>query len=106
MGEGKAQPLFARVAEPTGGRNAAWQPSARRGQSGGDAVSAAALTGPPTAAQTGIPLRPLVREPLPPATALRQRRTAPAPVAVTVTCSQCLGKTGHTGRSIDVTSVV
>jgi hypothetical protein len=39
-----------------GGRNAAWQPSVRRGQSGGDAVSAAALTGPLTAAQTGSTL--------------------------------------------------
>src|SRR6266851_1294676 len=40
-----------------GGRKVAWQPSARRGQSGGDASSAAALTGPPTAAQTGVPPR-------------------------------------------------
>jgi hypothetical protein len=32
-------------------------------------LSVAALTGPPTAAQTGVPWRPLVREPLPPATA-------------------------------------
>src|SRR6266851_3165526 len=53
---GKAQRPFERVAEPTGGRNGAWQPSSARGQSSGDAVSAAALTGPRAAAQTGIPL--------------------------------------------------
>ena len=48
-----------------GGQEAvAWQPSRSRGQSGGDAVSAAALTGPRAAAQTGLPLRPLVREPV------------------------------------------
>src|SRR5439155_23416645 len=47
-----------------GGRNVAWQPSGSRGQSSGDAVSAAALTGPRAAAQTGIPLRQPVREPL------------------------------------------
>jgi len=41
----------------------AWQPSVRRGQSGGDGVSASALTGLPTAALTGRPLRLLVREP-------------------------------------------
>jgi hypothetical protein len=33
IGEGKAQPLFERVAAPTGGRNNAWQPSSPRGQS-------------------------------------------------------------------------
>src|SRR5437867_4461301 len=44
-----------------GGRNAAWQPSRLRGQSSG-AVSAATLTGLWAAAQTGLPLRPLVRE--------------------------------------------
>ncbi len=60
---GKAQRLFERVAEPMGGRNAAWQPSRARGQSSGDAVSAAALTGPRAAALTGVPFRPLVREP-------------------------------------------
>ena len=53
---GKAQRPFERVAEPPGGRNSAWQPSGARGQSGGDAVSAAALTGPRAAAQTGVPL--------------------------------------------------
>src|SRR5258706_4863028 len=46
-----------------GGRNAAWQPSRARGQSSGDAISAAALTGPRAAALTGVPFRPLVREP-------------------------------------------
>src|SRR5216684_4013346 len=61
---GKAQPLFERVAEPMGGRNAAWQPSRLRGQSSGAGVSAAALTGPRAAAQTGIHCRPLLREPL------------------------------------------
>src|SRR5216683_3796249 len=65
---GKAQRPFERVAEPTGGRDGAWQPSRARGQSSGGAVSAAALTGPRAAAQTGIPMRPLVREPLLPAT--------------------------------------
>src|SRR5712691_7325126 len=60
---GKAQRLFERVAEPMGGRNAAWQPSRARGQSSGAAVSAAALTGPRAAALTGVPFRPLVREP-------------------------------------------
>jgi len=59
---GKAQRPFERVAEPTGGRNGAWQPSGARGQSSGDAASAAALTGPRAAAQTGTPFRPLVRE--------------------------------------------
>ena len=53
---GKAQHLFKRVAESTGGQNAAWQPSGARGQSSGDVVSATALTGPPTAAPTGLPL--------------------------------------------------
>ncbi len=52
---GKARRLFTRVAEPTGGRNVAWQPSSARGQSSGDAASAAALTGPRAAAQTGVP---------------------------------------------------
>src|SRR6266571_7343416 len=60
---GKAQPLFERVAEPMGGRNAARQPSRLRGQSSGAGVSAAALTGPRAAALTGVPFRPLVREP-------------------------------------------
>ncbi len=46
-----------------GGRNAAWQPSRARGQSSGAGVSAAALTGPRAAALTGVPFRPLVREP-------------------------------------------
>jgi hypothetical protein len=32
--EGKAQPLFERVAAPTGGRNMAWQPSGVRRESG------------------------------------------------------------------------
>jgi hypothetical protein len=59
---GKAQRPFERVAAPTGGRNDAWQPSGARGQSSGDAASAAALTGPRAAAQTGTPFRPLVRE--------------------------------------------
>src|SRR5712691_9319425 len=61
---GKAQPLFERVAEPMGGRNAAWQPSRARGQSSGDAVSAAALTGPRAAALTGVPRRRSEREPV------------------------------------------
>jgi hypothetical protein len=39
-----------------GGRNGAWQPSGSRGQSSGDAVSAAALTGPRAAVPTGLPL--------------------------------------------------
>jgi hypothetical protein len=60
---GKAQRLFERVAEPTGGRNVAWQPSRLRGQSSGAGVSAAALTGPRAAALTGTQFRPLVREP-------------------------------------------
>jgi hypothetical protein len=60
---GKAQRLFERVAAPMGGRNVAWQPSVRRGQSSGDAVSAAARTGPRAAALTGTPRRTLVREP-------------------------------------------
>ena len=60
---GKAQRPFERVAAPTGGRNDAWQPSGARGQSSGDAASAAALTGPRAAAQTGTQSRPLVREP-------------------------------------------
>jgi hypothetical protein len=47
-----------------GGRNAAWQPSRARGQSSGAGVSAAALTGPRAAAQTGVPLRPTEREPV------------------------------------------
>jgi hypothetical protein len=47
-----------------GGRNAAWQPSRLRGQSSGAGVSAAALTGPRAAAQTGVPLRPSEREPV------------------------------------------
>ena len=51
----------------------AWQPSRPRGQSSGDAVSAAALTGPRAAAQTGVPLRPLVREPVVAWTPRRQR---------------------------------
>jgi hypothetical protein len=51
-----AQRLFKRVAEPMGGQNIAWQPSNPRGQSSGGAVSAAALTGPRAAAQTGVPL--------------------------------------------------
>jgi hypothetical protein len=38
-----------------GGPDVAWQPSCVRGQSSGDAVSAAALTGPWAAAQTGVP---------------------------------------------------
>src|SRR6267378_2120795 len=63
-GRGKAQRPFERVAEPTGGRNIAWQPSNPRGQSSGDAASAAALTGPRAAAQTGVPLRPSEREPV------------------------------------------
>jgi hypothetical protein len=70
---GKAQPLFERVAEPMGGRNAAWQPSRARGQSGGDAVSAAALTGPRAAALTGTQFRPLVREPVVGGTPRRHR---------------------------------
>jgi len=41
------------------------QPSARRGQPGGDAAPAAALTGPPTVALPGVPLRPSEREPSP-----------------------------------------
>ena len=56
---GKAQRLFERVAAPTGGQNVAWQPSASAGAvQRGDGVSAAALTGPPAAAQTGVPFRP------------------------------------------------
>ena len=51
--EGKAQRPFERVAAPTGGRNAAWQPSRARGLSSRGAVSAAAQTGPRAAAQTG-----------------------------------------------------
>jgi hypothetical protein len=58
----KAQCPFECVAESTGGRNVAWQPSGSRLQSSGDAVSAAALTGPRATAQTGVPLQPLVRE--------------------------------------------
>src|SRR5712691_4089810 len=42
----------------------AWQPSRSRGQSSGDVVSAAALTGPRAAAQTGTPFRPRMREPV------------------------------------------
>ena len=38
-----------------GGPDMAWQPSCARGQSSGAGVSAAALTGPRAAAQTGIP---------------------------------------------------
>jgi len=45
-----------------GGPDVAWLPSGARGQSSGDAASAAALTGPRAAAQTGIPFRPFVRE--------------------------------------------
>src|SRR5712691_5670678 len=70
---GKAQPLFERVAEPMGGRNAAWQPSRLRGQSSGAGVSAAALTGPRAAAQTGTQFRPLVRKPVVAWTPRRQR---------------------------------
>jgi hypothetical protein len=62
-GTSRAQPLFERVAEPTGGRNAAWQPSHARRQPSGAAASAAALTGPRAAAQTGAQFRPLVRKP-------------------------------------------
>ena len=40
-----------------------WQPSLRRGPPSGDASPAAARTSPPLAALTGVPLRPLVREP-------------------------------------------
>ena len=47
-----------------GGPDVAWQPSRARGQSSGDAVSAAALTGPRAAAQTGTQFRPLVRKPV------------------------------------------
>jgi len=47
---GKAPRLFERVAEPTGGRNAAWQPGRARGQSSGDGVSATARTRLPAAA--------------------------------------------------------
>src|SRR5437764_6421549 len=72
-GRGKSQRLFARVAEPTGGKNVAWQPSGLRGQSSGDAVSAAALTGPRAAAQTGTQFRPLVRKPVVAWTPRRQR---------------------------------
>ena len=55
IGGGKAQRPFERVAAPTGGRNAAWQPSGLRGLSSRGAVSAAAQTGPRAAAQTGVP---------------------------------------------------
>ncbi|MGE3542272.1 MAG: molybdopterin-dependent oxidoreductase, partial [Candidatus Tectimicrobiota bacterium] len=58
--EARRAGCMARGAEPPGGRNAAWQPSGPRGQSGGDAVSAAALTSPRAAAQTGIPLSEVV----------------------------------------------
>jgi hypothetical protein len=40
----------------------AWQPSCARGQSSGAGVSAAALTGPRAAVQTGAQFRLLVRE--------------------------------------------
>ena len=47
-----------------GGPDVAWQPSRARGQCSGDAVSAAARTGPRAAAQTGTQFRPLVRKPV------------------------------------------
>jgi hypothetical protein len=52
---GAQEPLpFGLVCPHHGGPEAvAWQPSQQRGQSGGDAVSAAALTGPLQAALTG-----------------------------------------------------
>src|SRR5882672_4221144 len=56
-----------------GGRNAAWQPSHAREQSSGAGVSAAALTGPRAAAQTGTQFRPLVRKPVVAWTPRRQR---------------------------------
>jgi hypothetical protein len=58
-----AAPVRARC-RADGGRNIAWQPSRRRGQSDGDGVAAAARTGPRAAAQTGVHFRPLVREPV------------------------------------------
>ena len=48
-----APPLGCRGVLPLTLQRDAWQPSARRGQPSGDGVSAAALTGPPTAALTG-----------------------------------------------------
>ena len=51
----QAQRPFERVCPHQGGQNSAWQPSGARGQSSGGAVSAAALTGPRAAAQTGVP---------------------------------------------------
>jgi hypothetical protein len=56
-----------------GGRNAAWQPSRARGQCNGAAVSAAALTGPRAAAQTGVPRRWSVPKPVVAWTPPRQR---------------------------------
>jgi hypothetical protein len=50
---GKAQRLFEHVAEPTGGQNSVCLCSRSQGQSSGNGVSAAALTGLPTAALTG-----------------------------------------------------
>jgi hypothetical protein len=58
----KAQRPLERFCPHQGGRNIAWQPSGARGQSSGDAVSAAALTGPRAAAQTGAHFRPIGRE--------------------------------------------
>jgi len=52
---GTQEPLpFGLVCPRHGGPEpVAWQPRVRRGQPRGDGVSAAALTGPPTAALTG-----------------------------------------------------
>jgi hypothetical protein len=54
----------------------AWQPRQQRGQSGGDASPAAALTGPLQAALTGVPLRPSEREPCPHGAAARRALAA------------------------------
>jgi hypothetical protein len=61
-----------------GGRNIAWQPSRKRGQSSDGAVSAAALTSPRAAAQTGVHVRSLVRKPV---VAGRRGGSASAPCA-------------------------
>jgi hypothetical protein len=50
-----AAAVCARCRADGGPEAMAWQPSRLRGQSGGDGVSAAALTGPRAAAQTGVP---------------------------------------------------
>ena len=62
MGEARRSSCSSALPSRRGAGTVAWQPSGPRGQSSGDAVSAAALTGPRAAAQTGTQFRPLVRE--------------------------------------------